>query len=146
VSFVPPANWVKATYDSEEAYWVRCVITAAQLTQTPVIDTTHKDEPIIPFPTDGLPAPFKLEITKVRVANMHATVHNQAIKFVVGNFTDGLFSEELTWTASQPCDTFTLASAIACDPGDVIGILCTDDASSGNNPVWAAEFTVTYED
>jgi hypothetical protein len=146
VSFVPPANWVVATYDGEEAYWVQCVITDAQLTQTPVIDTTNHDEPLIPFPTDGLPAPFKLEITKVRVANMHSTVHDQAIAFIVGNFTDGEFSAAQTWTASQYCDTFTLASAIAADPGDVIGILCTNDNGSTANPVWAAEFTVTYED
>ncbi|MFA5053920.1 MAG: hypothetical protein WC565_07665 [Parcubacteria group bacterium] len=146
VSFVPPADWVVATYDGEEAYWVQCVITDAQLTQTPVIDTTNHDEPIIPFPTDGLPAPFKLEVTKVRVANMHATVHDQAIVFVVGNFTDGTFSAAQTWTASQYCDTFTLASAIACDPGDVIGILCTNDTGSTANPIWAVELTVTYED
>jgi len=146
ISFVPPADWVVATYDSEEAYWIRSVITVAQLTQTPVIDTTNHDEPIIPFPTDGLPAPFKLEITKVRVANMHATVHDQAIVFIVGNFTDGTFSAAQTWAASQLCDTFTLASAIAADPGDVIGILCTNDTASTNNPIWAVELTVTYED
>jgi len=58
----------------------------------------------------------------------------------------GTASAGQTWTASQPCDTFTLASAIACDPGDVIGILCTNDTGSTNNPVWAVEFTVTYED
>ncbi len=146
VSFVPPADWVVATYDGEEAYWVQCVITDAQLTQTPVIDTTNHDEPIIPFPTDGLPAPFKLEVTKVRVANMHTTVHDQAIVFIVGNFTDGTFSAAQTWTASQYCDTFTLASAIAADPGDVIGILCTNDTGSTANPIWAVELTVTYED
>ena len=146
VSFVPPANWVKATYDSEEAYWVRCVITAPQLTQTPVIDTTDKDEPIIPFPADSLRAPFKMEITNVRVTNMHTTVHNQAVVFIVGNFTDGTFSAAQTWAASQVCDTFTLATPLAFDKGDVIGILCTNDTASADNPVWAVEFTVTYED
>jgi len=146
ITFVPPSDWVVATYDGEEAYWVQCVITAAQLTQTPVIDDTNKDEPIVPFPTDGLPAPFKMEITKVRVANMHTTVHDQAIVFIVGNFTDGDFTAAQTWTASQPCDTFTLASALAFDPGDVIAIMCTNDTASTNNPVWAVEFTATYED
>lgn len=146
VTFVPPANWVVATYDGEEAYWVQCVVTAEQLTQTPVIDTTNHDEPIIPFPTDGLPAPFKLEVTKVRVANMHTTVHDQAIVFIIGNFTDGEFTAAQTWTASQPCDTFTLASALAFDPGDILGIVCTNDTGSTQNPVWAAELTVTYED
>ena len=146
ISFAPPSNWAVATYDGEEAYWVQWVFTAAQLTQAAIIDDTNKDEPIIPFPDDGLAAPFKLTITGVRVTNMNATVHNQIIKFIVGNFTDGLFSNELTWTASQYSDTYTLSTTVACDADDVIGILCTDDTASTNNPIWAVELEVTYED
>ena len=146
VSFAPPSDWAVATYDSEEAYWIQWVFTAAQLTQTPVIDDTNKDEPIIPFPSDALDAPYKCEIVAVRVTNFNATVHDQIIKFVVGNFTDGTFSAELSWAASQISDRFTLASAIACDADDVIGIMVTDDGGSSNNPIWMAEFEVSYED
>jgi len=147
ITFVPPADWVTATYDGQAAYWVKYVITAAQLTQTPLIDGTNHDEPFIAIPNaDTFSAPFKLEITKVRVTNMHATVHDQAIVFIVGNFTDMVFSAAQTWTASQLNDKFTLGTAIAADPGDLIGICVTNDTGSTNNPIWAVEFEVTYED
>jgi hypothetical protein len=147
ITFVPPADWVSATYDGQAAYWVQYVITAAQLTQTPLIDGTNHDEPFIAVPNaDTFSAPFKLEITKVRVTNMHATVHDQNIVFIVGNFTDMVFSAAQTWTASQLNDKFTLGTAIAADPGDLIGICVTNDTGSTNNPIWAVEFEVTYED
>jgi len=147
ITFVPPSDWVVATYDGEEAYWVQYVITAAELTQTPLIDNTNKDEPIVGIPTtDSFQAPFKLEIVDVRVTNMQGTVHNQNVEFIVGNFTDGVFSAVLTWTASQINDKFTLASVIPADAGDIIGIMITDDNAAGSNPIWAVEFEVTYED
>jgi hypothetical protein len=128
-------------------YWIKWVVTDAQLTQTALIDGTNYDEPFVAIPNaDTFSAPYKLEITKVRVTNMNATVHNQAIEFIVGNFTDMVFSAALTWTASQLNDKFTLASALAADPGDLIGILVTNDTGSTNNPIWAVEFEVTYED
>ena len=52
----------------------------------------------------------------------------------------------MTWTASQYADTFTLSTTVACDAGDVIGILCTDDGGTTDNPIWAVELTVDYED
>jgi len=147
ITFVPPADWVAATYDGQAAYWVQYVITAAQLTQTPLIDGTNHDEPFVAIPNaDTFSAPFKLEITKVRVTNMGLTVHDQAIVFIVGNFTDMVFSAAQTWTASQLNDKFTLGTAIAADPGDLIGILITNDTGSTVNPIWAVEFEVTYED
>jgi len=147
ITFAPPSDWVVRTIDGEEAYWIQYVITDAQLTQTPLIDSTNKDEPIIGIPTtDSWQAPYKCEIVDVRVTDMGATVHDQIIKFVVANFTDGTFSAELSWAASQFNDKFALATAIACDADDIVGILITDDAGATNNPTWAVEFEVTYED
>lgn len=147
ITFVPPSDWIVRTIDGEEAYWVQYVLTGAQLTQTPLIDSTNKDEPIVGIPTtDSFTTPYKMSLAEVRVTNMNPTVHNQAIEFIVGNFTDGVFSAVCTWTASQYSDWFDLAAEIACDPGDLIGIMITDDNAAGANPVWAVEFTVTYED
>ena len=147
ITFVPPSDWVVATYDGEEAYWVQYVLTGAQLTQTALIDNTNMDEPIVGIPTvNTFQAPYKLEIVDVRVTDMGLTVHDGAIVFVVGNFTDGVFSAALTWDASQYSERFTLATAIPADPGDLIAIMITDDAGSTVNPIWAVEFEVTYED
>jgi hypothetical protein len=77
---------------------------------------------------------------------MGATLHDQAIKFVVGNFTDGIFTEEFTWTASQANDTFTPATPLAVDANDLIGVCITDDGGSTNNPAMVIEFEATYLD
>jgi hypothetical protein len=147
MSFAPPSDWVTATYDSQEAYWIQWVVTAAEITQTPIIDDTNKDEPMIPMiGDDAFDTPFKCSITRIRVTDMGITVHDQAIKFVIGNFTDGVYSNEMTWTASQYNDTFTLSSALAADPGDLIGMVITDDGGSTVNPVIMAELELSLED
>jgi len=147
ISFAPPSDWAPCAYDGDTGYWIQWVVTAAQLTQTPIIDDTNKDEPFIVVPNaDAFDPPFKCSITRCRVTNMNATVHNQAIKFVIGNFTDGTFSQEMTWTASQKYDTFTLSSALAADPGDLIGICVTDDGGAGTNPAMILELELSLED
>jgi len=145
ISFAPPSDWVMATYDGQEAYWVQYVLTGAQLTQTPLIDSVAKDEPfIIVAGSDSFSAPFKATIGKIRMTDMGDTVHDQAIQFVVGNFTTGVFTEEFTWTASQYNDTFTPSTPLAVAADDVIGICITDDGGSTVNPVIYAEFEATY--
>jgi len=145
ISFAPPSDWAAVTLDGQEAYYIQWVFTAAELTQTALIDDTNKDEPFVVVPNaDAFDAPFKGTIGKVRVTDMGATVHDQAIKFVVGNFTTGVFTEEFTWAASQYNDTFTPASPLAVAADDRVGILITDDGGSTNNPVIYAEFEATY--
>jgi len=146
ITFVPPANWGLATYDLEEAYWIQWTCTAAQITQPAKTDSTNKDEPIVAIPTtDSFQAPYNMSLAEVRVTNM-GPIHNAAIEFIVGNFTDGEFSAVLTWTANQWNDWFDLAAEIPCDAGDIIGIMITDDNAAGANPFWMIEFQVTYED
>ena len=145
ISFAPPSAWEAVTIDGQEAYWVMYVITAAQLTQTPLIDATNKDEPfVIVGGSDSFAVPNNAEIIGVRVTDMGITVHDAAIKFVICNFTKNTFSAELTWTASQYNDTFTLASAMEVSANDVIGILVTDDAGSTVNPTMFVEFEARF--
>lgn len=147
ISFAPPADWVAVTIDGQEAYWVQWVVTAAELTQSAGIDSTNKDEPFVVIPNaDTFSAPFKGEISVVRVSNFHATVHDQDVTFIVGNFTTGVFSEELTWPASQYNDKFTLATALEVSADDLVGILVTNDNGSTNNPIWMLELEATYTD
>ena len=145
ITFAPPSDWALATYDGEEAYWIQWVVTAEQLTQPAIIDDTNKDEPIVVIPNaDTFDAPFKATVGKIRVTDMGATVHDQAIKFVVGNFTDGVFTEEFTWTASQANDTFTPATPLAVDPNDLVAVCITEDTASANNPAFMLELEATY--
>ena len=147
ISFAPPSDWVAATYDGQEAYWVQYVLTGAQLTQTPLIDSVAMDEPfVIVAGADSFDAPFKATIGEVRVTDMGVTVHNQIIKFVVCNFTTSSFTEEFSWTASQYNDTFIPATPLAVAADDLIGILITDDTASTVNPVLYVELEATYLD
>lgn len=47
ITFTIPEDWVRATYDGDTKFWIRYNITAAELTQTAVIDDTNKDEPFV---------------------------------------------------------------------------------------------------
>lgn len=148
VSFAPPSDWATATYDGQTAYWIKWVVTAAQLTQSAVIDDTNKDEPFVVIPnTDTFKAPYKCSIIRARVTNMNATLHNQSIKFVIGNFTTGTFTAEQTWTASQANDSFDLSSTpLTASQGDLIGICITDDGGAGSNPSVVLELEASYKD
>ncbi len=147
VSFAPPSDWATDTIDGQLGYWIRSKITATVLTQSALIDTTNKDEPfIIVGGTDSFDAPFKCSITRLRATDMGVTVHDQAIKFILCNFTTADFSTEMTWTASVFNDTWTLGSAMACAAGDLLGVLITDDGGSTVNPVMFLEMELSLED
>ena len=147
ISFAPPSDWVAVTYDDQEAYWIQWVFTAAELTQTALIDSTNKDEPFVVIPNDdAFVAPFKATIGGIRVTDMGITVHDQEVKFVVGNFTTGVFTEEFTWPASQYNDTFTPATPLAVAADDKVAVLITEDTASTVNPVLYVELEATYLD
>ena len=93
---------------------------------------------------DAFDTPFKATIGEVRATNMGIDIHNQAIKFVVGNFTTGIFSQEFTWASGQYNDTFTPTTPLAVAADDIVGICITDDATSAVNPVIQLELEATY--
>jgi hypothetical protein len=47
ILFTIPEDWASVTIDGDTGYAIRYYITAAQLTQTALIDTTNKDEPFV---------------------------------------------------------------------------------------------------
>jgi hypothetical protein len=141
VSWEIPTDWAQSTIDGQAAYWVKYEITAAQLTQTPLIDATNKDEPMVVIPSEGFLAPMDAQIDAVRLTNLAGTVHNQNIEFYIGAFTStepasgASLSLKQTWTASQAMDYFDLSAAKpVIAQGDMLGVLITDDNAAGTNP------------
>jgi len=144
VSFAPPSDWASVTYDTDKTgYWVQWVCTAAEITACGVAGATTVPCAAIPN-ADAFDTPFKATIGEVRATDMGITVHDQIVKFVVGNFTTGIFSQEFSWTASQFNDTFTPTTPIPVVADDIVGICITDDTASTVNPVIQLELEATY--
>ena len=140
-TFVPPADWASDTVNSQAGYWIRAVIQAEKADNITQVGVTDSKEHLVVTPDgDAVTVPYKCNISKVRVTNLGATVHNQIIKFVLMNFTKGTYSLELSWAASQQTDTWTTtalkaaSAGVDCDAGDALGILITEDNGSTVNP------------
>jgi len=144
ISFAPPSDWATATYDTDKTgYWIQWVCTAAAITACGVAGAVTVPCAVIPN-ADAFDTPFKATIGEVRATDMGITVHDQIVKFVVGNFTTGIFSQEFSWTASQYNDTFTPTTPLAVAADDIVGICITDDTASTVNPVIQIELEATY--
>ena len=144
LSFAPPSDWVSATYDTDKTgYWIQWVCTAAEITACGVAGAVDVPCAVIPN-ADAFDTPFKATIGEVRATDMGVTVHDQIVKFVVGNFTTGIFSQEFSWTASQYNDTFTPTTPLAVSVDDIVGICITEDTSSTVNPIVQIELEATY--
>jgi hypothetical protein len=131
ISFVPPADWASTTVNSQAAYWIRCRVTAAQVTTTPLTNSVEHE---IVTPADGATAPVACVIDGVRLVDQAGTLHTAAdVKFVLYNFTQGLSSGELAFAQDKRQDSWTISSGLVCAQGDVLGVLVTQE--DGTNEV-----------
>jgi hypothetical protein len=95
--FSAPSDWASATFDSQAAYWIRSIVTAAQITQIPVL----ADEP------DGITAPAASEapadgtIGRGRVTWTTKSGTDNDTKCVLMNLTTGECSAEKTITGGE---------------------------------------------
>jgi len=150
INFVPPPLWLPNTIDGQEAYYIRAAISTTANIGANEAQTNSKEHLVVSPDGDAFTAPHDGNISKIRVTNTGATIHNQAIKFILFDFTKGTYSVEMTWTASQNTDTFSGtdikagSAGVDVDAGDKLGILITDDAGSTVNPTnVVVELTVT---
>jgi len=124
IHFVPPTDWAKDTIDGQEAYWIRCRVTAAQVTTTP---TTNSKEHEIVTPTDGPRIPYPCTLRRLRAIDAATTIHTTAdVKFFIMNFTKGTNSAELTWAQDRRNEVWANIN-VACEENDVIGVVVTQE-------------------
>ena len=130
IHFVPPSDWAKDTIDGQEAYWIRCRVTATQVTTAP---TTNSKQHEIVTPTDGPRIPYACTLGRLRAIDGATTIHTAAdVKFFVMNFTKGVNSVELTWPQDRRNEVWA-DIAVACAENDVIGVVVTQE--DGTNEV-----------
>lgn len=124
IHFVPPSDWAKDTIGGQEAYWIRCRVTATQVTTTP---TTNSKQHKIVTPTDGPRVPYACTLGRLRAIDAATTIHTTAdVKFFIMNFTKGTYSAELTWPQDRRNEVWANIN-VACDANDVIGVVVTQE-------------------
>lgn len=141
IHFTPPSDWAKTTIDSENVYWVRCRVTAAQVTQTPITDA--KEHQYVSN-ADGFTVPFNCRITGVRASDgTTGTLHTAAdVKFFLMNFTNGQHSGELTFAQDKRSDSWS-SLELDCNAGDVLGVVVVQEDGTNEIINGLLELTVT---
>ena len=138
IHFVPPSDWAKDTIDGQEAYWIRCRVSATQVTTTP---TTNSKQHEIVTPTDPPRIPYPCTLGRMRAIDAATVIHTTAdVKFFIMNFTKGTYSTELTWAQDRRNEVWANL-AIACDENDAIGVVVTqeDGAAEVTNAILEIE-------
>ncbi len=140
VVFAPPTNWAKCAVAGTTNWWIRARVTAAAITQTPVMSSSH----YVCTPAAGPTMPFACTITAVRLADSSATAHTTAdVKFVLLNTTKGTYSNEMTFAMDRRTQRFALSTTIDCDAGDAMAVLVTQDDNGADPSDVVLELDVT---
>lgn len=142
-TFVPPSDWVAATINSQEAYWIRWIVVDATKITTVGVATDEHDT--IRANTLSLAQmPQAGAITGYRVTNMNATIHSGAdVKVRLVNHTTYAMGDEKTWSQNRRSMYFATTSMTVSE-GDMLGAVCTSEDSGNNDPLNVAfELDVT---
>jgi hypothetical protein len=124
LSFIPPTDWATTTVNSQSAYWIKWVVTAANVTQ---IGLTNSQEHEIVTPESPIIIPRDMTITGLRLSDSAATVHTTAdIKFLLFNFTTGEYEGEFTW-AQDDRQAYYEGLTLTASAGDELGVLITQE-------------------
>ncbi|MBA7548869.1 hypothetical protein ES705_41337 [subsurface metagenome] len=127
IHFVPHSDWAKDTIDGQDAYWIRCRVTATNVTVAP---TTNSKQHEIVTPTDGPRIPYACTLGRMRAIDGATTIHTTAeIKFFIMNFTKGVNSVELTFPMDRRNEVWADID-VECDANDVIGVVVTQEDTS----------------
>lgn len=142
IVFAPPTNWTKRNVGGTTipTFWIRARVTAAGITQTPLMTAGY----YACTPAAGPTMPFDCTITGFRLVDSAATAHTTAdVKFVLLNTTKGTYCEEQTFAMDRRTERFTLTTTIACDAGDVMAVLVTQDDNGADPSDVTLELDVT---
>jgi len=126
IIFSAPTDWVKTTIDTQEAYWIRARVSAAQITQIP---TTNSVEHKIPSAAAATEVPARGTIGRGRITFGTKSGANNDTKAVLMNLTSGACSAIKTLTkAKQEIEVADFALAVAKD--DAIALFYTAEDGS----------------
>ena len=137
--FSAPTNWGLTTIDSQSAYWIRARLSAATVTQIPLLDS-HEHYTVAS--TYGTQVPYAGTVSRGRFSWMAAAGTTADTKFILVNFTSGACSAIKTHTKTKK--EFAVADfALTVAIDDKIGLFCTQEDGSAEYADGTCELTVT---
>lgn len=122
IIFSAPSNWKKSTIDSQEAYWVKCKLTAATVTQVPLVVDEHgiiTDDAATEVPAAGIIGRGRTTF----ITNSGSTDHTDVI---LCNLTSGEASDLKVWTKAKAQGIEIADYDLTVAAGDQIAFYVTD--------------------
>lgn len=124
-SFMPPADWAAVSVNSQEAYWVRCIVTAEGGSQQPLgtqawlYDFTHGS---------GIKMAGAATFNRIQMRCQTASATNADSKLLLVNLTDGTY-DDVTWTKADVTDSDTIDLDFDADE-ELALVQCIEDGST----------------
>jgi len=140
ILFSAPDDWAKYTIDSQEAYWIKCDVDAAELTQIPLLD--DHEHYTVGFDS-GTKVPVDGTVSRGRFSWTTVSGSNNDTKFILYDDTNGKASAVKTHT--QALADFAISDfALSVDADDSIGLFCTAEDGTTEYANGVCELTLTH--
>jgi len=97
--FSPPSDWARTSVNTKDAYWIRSIVTAAQMTQSPVLDSSTYHQSVAS--TYPVKVPGKGTIGRARFTWGTNSGANNDTKFILVNLTQQTVSAIKTHTKAK---------------------------------------------
>lgn len=137
--FSAPSNWASCAVDSQTAYWIRARLSAATLTQIPLLDS---HEHYTATYDAGTTLPYACTIGKGRFNFGTVSGATADTKVILVNLTKGTCSAIKTITKAKK-DLEIADFAVTCDKDDEIGFYITQEDGTTEFANGLCELTVT---
>jgi len=139
IIFSAPDDWEASTIDSQEAYWIKCDISAAGLTQIPLLDS---HEHYTSAYDCGTKVPYAGTIGRARFNWATVSGSTADTKVILVNLTGGTCSAIKTITkAKRDFEIANFATTVAKD--DTIGFFITQEDGSTEYANGTCELEIT---
>ena len=123
VIFSAPTDWAASTIDSQEAYWVKCNINAATMTQEPLVINEHG---IISCAL-ATEAPADGTIGRGRTTFITTSGTTDNTDVILCNLTSGASSVIKVWAKNTPQGIEVADYALPVTTGDALAFYVTDE-------------------
>jgi len=140
--FSPPSDWARTSVNTKDAYWIRSIVTAAQMTQSPVLDgSTYHQSVASTYP---IQVPGKGTIGRARLTWGTNSGANNDTKLILVNLTQQTVSAIKTHTKAK--QTFVIADfALAVEEDDEIALFVTQEDGTTEFADGLVEFRLARE-
>ena len=124
IIFSAPSDWVAVEIDDQEAFWIKCDVSAAGITQIPLLDS---HEHYIITDTNATEVPADGEIVRGRFTFVTNSGANDHTDVILCNLSDGTCSaiKAITKASNQGAEVADFGITVGA--GDVLAFYVTDE-------------------